>query len=68
MSDYCEHQWRDEEEIDKLKTILDIIINNAVLQPDARMSGSTDCYAVPLDDIETARDILFGMAKKDDSA
>ena len=37
---------------------LDIIVCNAVLQPDAAMSGATDCYAVPIDDIEAARAAL----------
>ena len=39
----------------ELLEALDIIVCNAVLQPDAAMSGATDCYAVPIDDIEAAR-------------
>ena len=38
-----------------LLAALQIIVANAVVQPDASMKGSTDCYAVPLDDIEMAR-------------
>ena len=34
------------------------IVANAVMQPDASMAGATDCYAVPLDDIEAARRAL----------
>jgi len=38
-----------------LLEILQIIIANARMQPDASMNGATDIYAVPLDDIEAAR-------------
>ena len=34
--------------------LLEVIVANAVVVPDPRMQGSTDCYAVPLDDIEAA--------------
>ena len=37
---------------------LENIIRNAVIQPDASMKGATDCYAVTLDDIENAREVL----------
>lgn len=48
--------------IAELERALDIIVLNATIQPDARMEGATDCYAVPLDDIESARALL---AKKE---
>ena len=41
-----------------LLKLLSTIVLNAKLQPDAGMNGSTDCYAVPLEDIEAARDAL----------
>lgn len=31
--------------------VLAVIVANAVMIPDPSMQGSTDCYAVPLDDI-----------------
>lgn len=37
---------------------LAIIVLNATLQPDASMGGTTDCYAVPTDDIDAARRVL----------
>ena len=41
-----------------LNEILSVICANAVPQPDANMGGLTDIYAVPLDDIAKAREIL----------
>jgi hypothetical protein len=38
--------------------LLSIIVTNAVLVPDPQMRGTTDTYAVPLDDIEAARTLL----------
>ena len=38
--------------------ILGCIVLNARLQPDAAMGGTTDCYAVPLDDVDAARALL----------
>lgn len=38
--------------------LLAVIVANAVLIPDPRMAGATDCYAVPLDDIEAAKTAL----------
>jgi hypothetical protein len=38
-----------------LQAALQNIVTNASIQPDASMGGATDCYAVPLDDIEHAR-------------
>jgi hypothetical protein len=41
-----------------LVDMLRIIVANAVKQPDASMGGATDCYAVPLGDIEDANKLL----------
>jgi len=46
------------EEIATLRRHLSTIVANAIVGPDAAMNGSTDCYHVPLDDIEAARDVL----------
>ena len=40
---------------DELLGMLEVIVANAVIQPDASMQGTTDCYAVPLADIDAAR-------------
>ena len=43
---------------DKVQAVLefvDIMLGNAEIVPDPRMGGSTDCYLVPLDDIESLR-------------
>lgn len=37
---------------------LETIVANAEIQPDAKMSGLTDVYAVPTDDIDDARAAL----------
>ena len=37
---------------------LSIIVANARVQPDASMGGTTDCYAVPLCDLDFARAAL----------
>lgn len=41
------------------------IVANATLQPDQRMSGATDIYAVPLDDIDAARAAIAKAEGKD---
>ena len=38
--------------------LLSMIVGNAVVGPDAAMNGATDCYHVPLDDIDAAREWL----------
>jgi len=38
--------------------LLAMIVGNAVLCPDPAMDGATDCYHVPADDIDAARDWL----------
>ena len=47
-----------DETIEKLCEALACICLNAKLQPDAAMDGATDCYAVPLDDIQNGRAVL----------
>ena len=42
---------------------LSIIVANAVIQQDAAMGYATDCYAVPLDDIEGARAAIAKAVK-----
>ena len=37
---------------------LSVIVLNAVIGPDAKMNGTTDCYHVPIDDIDNARALL----------
>jgi hypothetical protein len=44
--------------------LLTNIVMNAVIQPDASMGGQADCYAVPLDDIEAAREELRRLREK----
>jgi len=39
----------------ELLEALENIVNNATLAPDEAMQFTTDCYRVPLDDIEEAR-------------
>jgi hypothetical protein len=46
----------------QLRRLLENIVINAEVQPDVRMNGATDVYAVPLDDIEQAREALFTKA------
>jgi len=41
-----------------LLAALSCIVLNARLQPDAHMAGTTDCYAIPTDDIEAARAVI----------
>lgn len=43
---------------EELLEVLRIIIANATVIADPRMEGATDCYAVPLDDIEAARSAI----------
>jgi len=38
-----------------LRAALEVIVANAEIIPDPHMSGAKDIYAVPLDDIDTAR-------------
>ena len=40
------------------RELLATIVANAVLAPDAGMDVATDCYRVPCDDIDAARDWL----------
>ena len=46
-----------------LADILNVIIANAVIGPDASKNGSTDCYHVPLEDIDAARQIIAGRTR-----
>lgn len=39
--------------------LLAVILANAEVIPDPRMGGATECYAVPLDDIEGIRALLL---------
>lgn len=48
----------------ELADALGIIVMNAEIQPDARMGGATDIYAVPCDDIENARAALAKARKE----
>ncbi len=48
---------------DELAEALRVLVANAELAPDARMKGATDCYSVPLDDIEAARAVLAKLAE-----
>jgi hypothetical protein len=41
-----------------LVDVLNCIVANASLQPDSRMKGVADIYAVPIEDIERGRAIL----------
>lgn len=34
------------------------IVDNAVTGPDIRMGGATDCYHVPMGDVDTARALI----------
>jgi hypothetical protein len=43
---------------DKLLEALSVITLNATVQPDASMNGSSDIYAVPICDIESARKLI----------
>ena len=43
--------------------LLGIIVANAVIGPDAAMNGKTDCYHVPSDDIDAARELLAARRK-----
>lgn len=36
--------------------LVQVMLTNAEVGPDPRMGGATDCYLVPLDDIDTLRD------------
>lgn len=42
----------------ELEEAIRIIIGNAKMIPDPNMGGSTDCFSVPLDDINEARSLL----------
>lgn len=48
--------------------ILRTIVLNARVIPDPNMSGATDCYAVPLDDIEAARAIAQPVSVSEGAA
>jgi len=45
-------------EVASAAELLGVIVANAVIGPDATMQGSTDCYHVPVDDIDLAREWL----------
>ena len=45
-----------------LRAALEVIVANAEIIPDPHMSGATDIYAVPLDDIDTARAALAAIS------
>ena len=47
-----------EAEIERLREVLTLICLNASIQPDAAMDGTTDCYAVPMDDIQNGHAVL----------
>jgi hypothetical protein len=40
---------------DSLLALVQILIANAIVGPDAAMKGATDCYHVPLDDIDALK-------------
>src|SRR6185436_5786235 len=43
--------------------LLCVIRTNAVIGPDAAMQGTTDCYHVPLSDIDRIRPLLDSLCK-----
>ena len=43
---------------------LQIVCANASLMPDPKMQGTTDCYGVPLDDIDEARALLAQIERE----
>jgi uncharacterized small protein (DUF1192 family) len=43
------------EKIERLRCLASIAVANAVIGPDVSMSGTTDCYHVPHDDIEALK-------------
>lgn len=45
-------------ERDALLAALEVLLVNADVGPDPRMDGMTDCYLVPLDDIDAARQAI----------
>ena len=45
-----------------LRAALKVIVANAEIIPDPHMSGATDIYAVPIDDIDNARASLAALA------
>jgi len=47
-------------EIDRLREAAMILCTNAELAPDPRMNGTTDCFLVPLDDVEALAKALKG--------
>jgi len=47
--------------------LLEIIVLNAAIGPDAKMDGFTDCYHVPLDDIDRAKEWLKAKEVGDDA-
>lgn len=38
--------------------LIGMIVANAIIGPDAAMDGQADCYHVPMDDIDAAREWL----------
>lgn len=55
------------EKYESAREMLGVIVLNAKVQPDISMGSMTDCYAVPLDDIENADSMLkdFLAAEKE---
>jgi len=53
--------WISQESARELLDILRIITMNAVVGPAATMNGTTDCYHVPIDDIEAAKRIMESL-------
>lgn len=50
-------------EEDTALDLLRIIVANAVLSSDPEMGHTTDIYAVPMDDIEKARDFILNRSR-----
>ena len=44
--------------VGELREIIGCIVLNSVIGPDAAIGGTTDCYHVPLDDVDNAKKIL----------
>ena len=49
-----------QERIKELTEVAWMLLANAILIPDPRMKGTTDVYAVPIDDIEELKRCLHG--------
>lgn len=44
--------------VGELRELLRCIVLNSVIGPGTTMNGTTDCYHVPVDDIDNAKKIL----------